>query len=76
MGRVGLMVRAVPVTLMVLHVAVLVPDAMVHPVLTAVRGHPVIANLARSATMLLAIMTRPLTPTHFQQNLTVPHGVS
>ncbi len=76
MGHPDLMAPAAAEMLPVLPGAVLVPGATVHPVLTAVPGHPVIANLARSATMRLATMTRRLTPMPYRQSLIVLPGAS
>ena len=76
MGRADLMARAAVGTLQVLPGVVLAPDVMVHPTLTAVPGHPVIANLARSATMRLVTMTRRLMPMRFRQSLTALPGAS
>jgi hypothetical protein len=82
MAHAGQIVRADPIaraavgTLPVLRGAALVPGAMVHTALTAVPGHPVIANLARSATMRLATMTRRLTPMPYRQSLIVLPGAS
>ena len=76
MARAARMVHAAPEMLQELPGAVLVPGVTVHPALTAVPGHPVIANLARNATMRLATMTRRLTPMPCRQSLTVQHGAS
>jgi hypothetical protein len=76
MGHAGLIARAAAETLQVLPGAVLAPVVMVHPTLTAVPGHPVIANLARSATMRLVTMTRRLMPMRFRQSLTALPGAS
>ena len=76
MGHADLIARAAVGMLPVLPGGVLVPGATVHPVLTAVPGHPVIANLARSATMPLATMTRRLTPMRFPPSSTALPGVS
>ena len=76
MGHADLMARAAMATLQVLPSAVLVPGVMVQPVLTAVRGRPVIANLARTETTPLAIMIPLLTLMRFQRSLTVLHGVN
>lgn len=76
MGHADLMARAAMAMLQVLPSAVLVPGVMVPPVLTAVRGRPVIANLARTETTPLAIMIPLLTLMRFQRSLTVLHGVN
>jgi hypothetical protein len=71
-----LMVHAARVTLRALRVGVLDPDATGRPVLTEVPGRHAIENLARSAMMPLATMTRWLTPMRYQQSSTVLHGAS
>ena len=76
MGHADPIARAAVGTLRVLPGAILVPGVMVHPALTAVPGHPVIANLARSATMPLATMTLRLTPMRFPPSSTALPGVS
>ena len=76
MGHADRMVRVAPVTLPALHGAVSVPGVTAHPTLTAVQGRLVIGNLARSATMPLATMTRRLTPMRFPPSSTELPGVS
>ena len=76
MGHADLIARAAVGMLPVLPGGVLVPGATVHPVLTAVPGHPVIASLAKNATMRLATMTRRWMPMPYRQSSTVLPGAS
>ena len=69
-------VHAARETLRALRVGVLDHDAMGRPVLTEVPGRHAIENLARSAMMPLATMTRWLTRMRYQQSSTVLHGAS
>jgi hypothetical protein len=76
MAHAGQIVHAARVILRALRVGVLDHDAMGRPVLTEVPGRHAIENLARSAMMPLATMTRWLTRMRYQQSSTVLHGVS
>jgi hypothetical protein len=76
MAHAGQIVHAARVILRALRVGVLDHDAMGRPVLTEVPGRHAIENLARSAMMPLATMTRWLTRMRYQQSWIVLHGAS
>jgi hypothetical protein len=76
MAHAGQIVHVARETLRALRVGVLDHDAMGRPVLTEVPGRHAIENLARSAMMPLATMTRWLTRMRYQQSSTVLHGAS